>query len=32
MGPQKNHDSLLPGMAKLKAMLTKKKVEDPTQK
>lgn len=32
MGPQKNHDSLLPGMGKLKAMLTKKKAEDPSKK
>jgi hypothetical protein len=32
MGPPRNHDSLLPGMAKLKAMLMKKKTEDPTKK
>ena len=31
MGPQK-HDSLIPGMAKLKAILTKKKDEDATKK
>ena len=31
IGPQK-HDSLTPGMAKLKDMLIKKKVEDPSKK
>jgi hypothetical protein len=32
MGPQKNHDSLIPGMAKLKAMITSKKDEGRTKK
>ena len=32
MGPQRNHDSLIPGMAKLKAMITSKKDEGRTKK
>jgi hypothetical protein len=32
IGPQRNHDSLIPGMAKLKAMITSKKDEGRTKK
>jgi len=32
MGPQRKHDSLIPGMAKLKDILTKKKDVDSTKK